>query len=59
MANDVKISRYSLLELFGWANLDYRSFNSTTVTSFANFTLMEFESHDAIDAYVMSDTYAD
>jgi hypothetical protein len=59
MAHDLHISRYDLMALFGWTHLNYINFNSTSFTSFANFTLVEFESHDAIDAYVRSDTYAD
>ena len=58
MAHDLRISRYDLLNLFGWTHTNYTNFNSTSYTSFANFTLQEFESHEAIDAYVSSETYA-
>lgn len=59
MAHDLRVSRYDFLDLFWWTQLNYTNFNSESFTSFANFTLMEFESHDAIDDYVLSDTYAD
>ena len=58
MAHDLHISRYDLLNLFGWTHTNVTNFNSTSYMNFANFTLQEFESHDAIDAYVKSDTYA-
>ena len=51
------ISRWDMQFLFGWTHTNYTNFNSTSIMSFANFTFMEFESHDAIDAYVKSDTY--
>jgi len=59
MAHDLRISRYDFLHLTNWAQLNYTNFESVSYTSFANFTLKEFESHDAIDDYVRSDTYAD
>ena len=58
MAHDLGISRYDMLNLFYWADTNYTNFNSTSITSFANLTLLEFESHEAIDAYVSSENYA-
>jgi hypothetical protein len=58
MAHDLHISRWDLRDLFGWTHTNITNFNSTSFTNFANFTLKEFESHEAIDAYVQSATYA-
>jgi len=59
MAHDLRISRYDFLSLTYYAHLNYTNFESESYTSFANFTFQEFESHEALEDYVRSDTYGD
>ena len=58
MAHDLRISRWDMYSLFSWTHTNVTFFNTTSVTNFANFTFQEFDSHEAIDEYVESKTYA-